>query len=192
VLTIDKRFEGGLNASLDYTYQIARGSASDPQEARNALAGGQQAEVQLTALGWDQRHTLNTTVSYSPGVWGVSAIAQYGSGTPFTPRSSTDISTTLTNSQLKPQTFNLDIRGHYEFNFSSTKLVAFVRLFNVTDARNETNVFNDSGRAGFTTDEARAQATNPSERINTIKDFFTVPTNYSEPRRLEFGLNVEL
>ncbi|MCU0412088.1 MAG: TonB-dependent receptor, partial [Bacteroidetes bacterium] len=78
VLTLDKRFAGGLNASLDYTYQVAKGSASDPQEARNAVSGGLLPEVQLNPLGWDQRHTLNISVGYTTGVWGVSSIAQYG------------------------------------------------------------------------------------------------------------------
>ena len=61
VLTLNKRFGGGFSATLDYTYQVAKGSASDPQEARNAVAGGSLPEVQLTPLGWDQRHTLNVT-----------------------------------------------------------------------------------------------------------------------------------
>ena len=31
---------GGLNATVDYTYQVARGSGSDPQQTRTALLGG--------------------------------------------------------------------------------------------------------------------------------------------------------
>ncbi len=50
VLTLNKRFGGGFTATVDYTYQVAKGSASDPQEARNAVAGGSLPEVQLTPL----------------------------------------------------------------------------------------------------------------------------------------------
>ena len=191
VLTLDKRFSGGFNATVDYTFQIARGTASDPQEAKNALASGQQPEVQLTPLGWDQRHTLNTTVTYSATVWGVSAIGQYGSGTPYTPRATTDISSLLTNSQSKPSYFDLDVRTFYQFKFSELTFVAFLRVFNILDIRNETSVFNDTGRAGFTTDEEIAAASNVKQRINTLDQFFAYPTHYSEPRRIELGMNLE-
>ena len=191
VLTIDKRFSGGLTASLDYTYQVARGSASDPAEARNAIAGGAQPEVQLTPLAWDQRHTLNATVSYNSGNWGISTIAQYGSGTPYTPRNTTDVTALLTNSQSKPDFFNMDLRLFYDIPIDPVRLVLFARVFNLFDTRNETNVFNDTGRAGFTTDEATARATNPRQYVNTLDQWFTVPTNYSEPRRIELGLNLE-
>ncbi|MBF8248591.1 MAG: hypothetical protein HW374_1391 [Bacteroidetes bacterium] len=191
VLTVDKRFSSGLSASIDYTFQVARGSASDPQEARNAVAGGALPEVQLTSLGWDQRHTLNTTLNYTAADWGVSAIGQYGSGTPYTPRSSTDVSAILTNSQLKPSFFNIDARAFYSLNLDATRLVLFARVFNLLDTRNETNVFNDTGRAGFTTDEAVARATNPRQFVNTLDQWFRISTNYSEPRRIELGMNVE-
>ncbi len=191
VLTMDKRFSGGLSASLDYTYQVARGSASDPAEARNAIAGGAQPEVQLTPLGWDQRHTVNVTVSYNSSHWGLSSIAQYGSGTPYTPRNTTDITTLLTNSQAKPDFFNMDLRLFYEVPMDPIRFVIFAKISNVFDTRNELNVFNDSGRAGFTIDETTARATNPHQYVNTLDQWFTVPTNYSEPRRIEIGVNLE-
>ena len=191
VLTVNKRFSGGLSASLDYTYQVARGSASDPQEARNAVAGGILPEVQLTPLAWDQRHTLNITANYSTDVWGASLITQYGSGAPYTPRSSTDISAILTNSQLKPSYFNADLRMFYTMNVDAVKTVLYARVYNLFDVRNETNVFNDTGRAGFTTNKAVAEASNPREYVNSLDQWFHVSTNYSEPRRIEVGINLE-
>jgi hypothetical protein len=188
---VDKRFSAGLSATLDYTYQVARGSASDPAEARNAIAGGAQPEVQLTPLAWDQRHTLNATVSYNSTDWGASVIGKYGSGTPYTPRNTTDITTLLTNSQTKPDYFNVDLRLFYQVDISPIRLVFFTRVFNVFDTRNQINVFNDTGQAGFTTDEATARATHPHEYVNTLDQWFTVPTNYSEPRRIEIGVNME-
>ena len=191
VLTLNKRFGGGFSATVDYTYQVAKGSASDPQEARNAVAGGSLPEVQLTPLGWDQRHTLNMTASYAAPHWGVSAIGQYGSGTPYTPRRAADITTLLTNSQLKPGFFNLDLRAYYEIRVDPFNVVVFARAFNVLDIRNETDVYDDTGRAGFTTDEARVSLTNPRQRINSLDEWYRRPQNYSEPRRLEFGMNLE-
>jgi outer membrane cobalamin receptor len=191
ILTVNKRFSGGFDATLDYTFQVARGSSSDPQEARNAVNGGAQPEIQLNPLTWDQRNTLNMTLAYSASTWGVSSIIQYGSGQPYTPRRTTDITALLTNSQVKPASFNVDVRGFYEIDLNPLKVVAFARIFNLFDTRNETDVYDDTGQAGFTLDESQARQVNPWQGINTLDQWFHIPTQYSEPRRIEFGLNVE-
>jgi hypothetical protein len=67
----------------------------------------------------------------------------------------------------------------------------FARVFNLLDTKNEVGVFDDTGRAGFTTDEQRVSLTNPRQRINSLGDWYLQPTNYSEPRRIEFGMNLE-
>jgi hypothetical protein len=191
VVTVTKRFSSGFNATLDYTYQVARGSGSDPQQARTALLGGTLPEIQLTPLNWDQRHTLNITASYAAPTWGGSLIGQYGSGTPYTPRRSADITALLNNAQTKPGFVNLDAQAFYQIPISPFNLVAFLRVFNVLDTRNETDVFDDTGRAGFTTDYQQAVKANPSQIINTLDEWFRRTTNYSEPRRIEFGVNLE-
>jgi hypothetical protein len=191
VLTVSKRFSEGLTATADYTFQIARGTASNPADARNALAGGAQPDIQMTPLGWDQRHTLNTSVAYSGANWGISGIGQFGTGTPYTPRSAKDISTILTNSEIKPISFNVDLQTYYRFDLDAVKFNLFARIFNLFDIRNETSVFNDTGRAGSTSDETVAFSQNTSQRVNTIAQWFSIPTNYSEPRRIEIGMNLE-
>jgi len=191
VLTLNKRFGSGLSATLDYTYQVAKGSASDPQEARNAVAGGSLPEVQLTPLGWDQRHTLNVTASYAATEWGLSVIGQYGSGSPYTPRRAADVTTLLTNSQIKPAFFNVDLRAYYELRIEPVKFVLFARVFNLLDIRNENGVYDDTGRSGFTTDQDRVLLTNPRQLINTLAAWYRRPNYYSEPRRIELGMNLE-
>jgi outer membrane receptor protein involved in Fe transport len=191
IVTLKKQFGRGFSATIDYTYSVAEGSASDPEQARNALAGGSLPEVQLTPLAWDQRHTLNVTAGYNADAWGVSAIGQFGSGFPYTPRSSTDITSLLTNSQLKPSSTNLDLRAYYNLPLGDFRLVAFARVFNVLDTRNEVDVWDDTGRAGYTTYEEQARQTNPSEAINSLTDWYTIPTFWAEPRRIELGLNLE-
>ena len=191
VLTLTKRFGAGFSATVDYTFQVAEGSASDPAEARNALAGGSLPETQLVPLGWDQRHTLNVTASYAAERWGASAIAVFGSGTPYTPRRSEDITSLLTNSALKPSTTGIDLQGYYVFPVGGLRFIAFARIFNVLDTRNEYGVYDDTGRAGFTTDKARAEAINPEMPVNSLDQWYTQPSFYSEPRRIELGLNME-
>jgi hypothetical protein len=187
-LALNKRFSQNWAATLDYTLQSAEGSNSDPEAARNALSGGSLPEVHLTPLDWDQKHTVNASFTYGGKSWGASMIVQWGSGLPFTPRRSEDISALLTNSQRKPGTFNADLRAYKDFRLGFGQLTLFCRILNLFDTLNEINVFNDTGRAGFTTDQEVAEATNPPETINTLDEWYTIPTHYSEPRRVELGL----
>ncbi|MBN2103692.1 carboxypeptidase-like regulatory domain-containing protein [bacterium] len=186
---VNKRLSQNWAATLDYTLQTASGSNSDPEAARNALEGGSLPEVQFTPLDWDQKHTVNASFTYASKTWGTSIIAQWGSGLPYTPRRSEDISALLTNSQRKPASFNMDLRAYKDFNIGPGKLTFFCRILNVFDNLNEINVYEDTGRAGFTTDQRVAEATNPTESINTLKAWYTNPTHYSEPRRIEAGLS---
>jgi hypothetical protein len=171
--------------------QLAKGSNSDPEAARNALAGGSLPEVQLTSLDWDQKHTVNGTVSYAGKGYGASLIARWGSGLPYTPRRSEDISALLTNSQRKPSNYNVDMRAYRNFKAGNFQFTAFLKVFNIFDTLNEINVFSDTGRAGFTTDEDIDRATNPPETINTLDEWYTQATYYSAPRRIEFGISFE-
>jgi hypothetical protein len=97
----------------------------------------------------------------------------------------------LTNSQLKPGFFNIDLRAFYDLKVDPFNVVIYARAFNLLDIRNETGVYDDTGRAGFTTDEARVALTNPRQLINSLDEWYRHPQNYSEPRRLEFGMNLE-
>jgi outer membrane receptor for ferrienterochelin and colicin len=191
VLTLDKRFASGLTARVDYTYQVASGTASDPQQARNAKAGGALPDIEMVPLDWDQRHTLNISLSYSANVWGVSSIMQYGSGKPYTPalQYSGSVSSLVANSQTKPPTFNCDVRAYYEISLQPLKLVLFTRIFNLFDTRNQTNVYTSTGRSDYTLDTKYAEAT--QMYVNTVEQWFKDPSRYSEPRRIECGMNLE-
>jgi hypothetical protein len=188
IISIKNRYRLGVNYTLDYTYQIAKGTASDPNQARNALAGGSLPEVQLTPLGWDQRHTLNATLGYNRESWGVSFIGNLGSGQPYTPRQGADVATIRENSQSKPTFWNVDMRLFKDWIIMDQKLTLFLRVLNLFDTLNEVNVYNDTGRAGFTTDLERNRRLNPDQYVNTIDEWYVNMTHYSEPRRIEFGL----
>jgi outer membrane receptor for ferrienterochelin and colicin len=190
-LNVDKRFSGGLTASLHYTFMVARGSASNPEDARNAALGGALPEVQLNPLDWDQRHNVNAQVIYTSPNWGASANMTYQTGLPYSPRRTTDVTALLTNSQTKPDYVNVDLQGHYDIHFNPMTLVIQLRVYNIFDIRNQINVYNDTGLAGVTIDETNAARTNPAQRVNTLDQYYHTPTQYSEPRRIEFGMNLE-
>ncbi|MFZ0389593.1 MAG: TonB-dependent receptor, partial [Calditrichia bacterium] len=188
ILSLRSRYSQGFNYTMDYTFQIAKGTSSDPNAAQEALAAGDLPEVHLVPLAWDQRHTFNATVSYNASGWGASLISNLGSGQPYTPRKGEDVSVLRENSEKKPLYWNVDLRLFKDFNFFENKFTLFLRVLNLFDRLNEVNVFDDTGRAGFTTDLARVRALNPRMPVNTLDEWYTDITHYSEPRRIEFGV----
>lgn len=188
VLTLNKRLSNNWSATLDYTLQSAKGNASDPAATRNQRVSGQLPEIKLVKLNWDQVHTVNATFSFvSPDNWGFSLIGQYGSGFPYTPTQSVNVSDLLTNSELKPSYVNLDLRAYKDFVFGGYRLSIFGRVYNVLDIKNEVGVYNDTGTADFTFEEFSRRNENNKPIVNTLDEYYRIPTFYSEPRRVEVG-----
>ncbi len=192
VLTVTKRLSSNWSATVDYTFQSAKGNASDPAANRQAIIDGTQPEIKLIKLNWDQTHTINVTFSYaSDDNWGFSLIGQYGSGFPYTPTSQLNISALLTNSELKPVTTNVDLRAYKDFVFGDFRLSLFARVYNLFDISNQLNVYNDSGTADFTMNEfLRRNDDNPDQLVNTLDEYYRDPGFYSEPRRVELGATI--
>tara|TARA_B100000902_G_scaffold78968_1_gene83687 strand:- start:2498 stop:5290 length:2793 start_codon:yes stop_codon:yes gene_type:complete len=186
VLSLSMIETNGFSGSLDYTYQIAKGSASDPQQARNAIAGGSLPEIQLIPLNWDQRNTINLSMAYDRKNWGLSTIGQFGSGLPYTPLSTEDISSFVLNSGKKPLTWNIDLKGYF---IPKEGITLFLRAQNILDRLNQYNVYDDSGSAEFTRWKKIAESQNTGEPVNTITDWFQNETFYSNPRRIEIGIS---
>jgi len=192
-LALNQRDPKGWFANMDYTFQIVKGTASDPDAYRNAVAGGAQPEIQMNPLDWDQRHTVNATLGYnSVQGYGLNLIGRFGSGLPYTPRLSEDITSLLTNSEKKPETFNLDLHGYWQLKIFRYEPELFIRIKNVLDRKNELTVFNDTGRAGFTSEINRVKANNVPTPMNSIEQYFLDPGYYSEARRIEIGLRINL
>jgi hypothetical protein len=189
VVTVNKRLSDNWSATVDYTFQSAKGNASDPAANRQAIIDGEQPEIKLLKLNWDQTHTVNATFSYaSEDNWGFSLIAQYGSGFPYTPSTSLNISTLLTNSELKPSSLNVDMRAYKDFLLGDFRLSLFARVYNLFDISNENNVYNDSGTADFTEAEFNRRTDDyPDTFVNSLDEYYRNPTFYSEPRRIEIG-----
>jgi outer membrane receptor protein involved in Fe transport len=191
VLAVDKRFSAGISATLDYTFQIAKGDASDPFTAFNLLNSGTLPETQLIPLNWDQRHTLNLTLNYAnTGDWGASFVFKFLSGTPYTPDVAKAAGTFAFNSESKPTTYNLDFRAYKDLRIGPMTLSIFLRVNNVLDTKNATDVFTNTGLPDFSLDEQRQLEINPPQRISTVTDWYTKPYYYAEPRRIEIGSTI--
>jgi len=188
VLSVDHRMLRGFSGSFDYTFQIARGSASDPEQARNAVQGGALPEVHLIPLNWDQHHTVNAVISYTQSRWGISLLGQLGSGLPYTPQSTQDITSLVTNSSQKPTTWTTDVRAYWKIPTPFGEMTGFLRVFNLFDRLNHWDVYDDSGVADVTNRIELAKNQNTPENVNTIEEWYRNETFYSTPRRIEIGL----
>lgn len=192
VVKFEKRFGDGMAATLDYTYSITKGNASNPADARNSRLGGGSPETFIASLDWDQTHTLNTILSYSrPRGFGCSIIGNFSSGQPYTPavnkNSSVKRNSFPRNSAYKPNLFNVDLRANKDFAFGGSTLSLFVRVFNLLDLNNARSVYSNSGDPLFSFDQLDAESINPKLYYNTLDQLYTNPGFFSEPRRIELG-----
>jgi hypothetical protein len=193
IIKFQKRFSGGLATSIDYTYSITKGNASNPADARNALAGGALPETFIAPLDWNQTHTLNVSVAYSQERnWGFSLIGNFYTGQPYTPQVNKNTLVTQNafprNSAIKPSIFNVDLRLYKDFPLGPTTLSLFLKVFNLLDLDNPRTVYGNSGDPLFTFDELDAEKINPIMYYNTLDELYTNPGFFSEPRRVEFGI----
>lgn len=195
VIKVDKRFSSGLAASLDYTYSVANGNASNPADARNAILGGATPETYIAPLDWDQRHAINLVFAYTkPRDYGCSIISNFASGQPYTPavnkNSAVKKNSFPKNSEYKPITFNVDLKANKEFAIGAMTLSVFLRVFNLFDLDNPRSVNSNSGDPSFTFDMLDAEKTNPTMYYNTLDQLYANPGYYSEPRRFEIGTSL--
>lgn len=186
-ISFEKRFSGGIGASLDYTFQIAKGNASDPNDAFNKAQSNPPVESnkQLVPLNWDRRHSLNFTITTgTPGDFIASAIGRLGSGLPYTP-SVQNQRTGLENSETRPGIFNVDLYLTKYFKVFGRDISVYAKVYNLFDTANELDIFSDTGRAGYTLELTRAQEA--PRGVNTLSEYFTRPDFYSAPRQVIVG-----
>jgi outer membrane receptor protein involved in Fe transport len=185
-LSFEKMFIDGFGASLDYTYQVAKGSASDANDAYNNSQSIPAVETnkKMVALDWDRRHTLNFTMTGGiPGNFIASCIGTLASGMPYTP-SSEDDQNGIENSENRPGIFNVDLYLTKYVTVLGQQISFFIKVYNLFDTANETDVYTDTGRAGYT-----LSTTTESEPTgyNTLAEYYTRPDFYSSPRQIVIG-----
>lgn len=197
-----------LSASVDYTYMIAKGTASSAEAVRDVaiLSGSGQGAYTLSTrridyLSWDQTHSLNGSVSYRPRQdMYISMIGQLGSGLPYSPATlNPNIEIPggwWNNADRKPLRWSVDLKLHKSFNVLGMNVGTFVNVFNILNHLDENDVNRITGRAGpaaYLPEIARKRY----YRLEQIGEFTRDeadydPTDYSRPRLIQFGLSLEL
>jgi len=189
-LSFEKRFSSGIGATLDYTFQDAKGTASDPNAAFNNAQANPPIEEnkQLVPLDWDGTHTLRFTLTLGvPGDYIASFIGRFGTGLPYTP-SLQNQRTGLENSDNKPSYYDMDLYITKFLEIAGQRFSVFAKIYNLFDTLNEINVFGDTGRAGDTLELTRNQTA--PRGVNTTEEYFTRPDFYSAPRQIVIGADI--
>ncbi len=192
-ISLDRRLTNGFGANLDYTYQVAKGNTSDPEDDYNKATANPPISInqELVPLNWDRRHSLNLTLTAGdPKNVLASFIVRLGSGLPYTPALQNQ-RTGLENSGNMPMFFNTDMYVTKYFELFELPFSVFLKIYNVFDTANENNVYTDTGRAGYTLALVQAeQAAQPVRGNNTLQQYYSRPDFYSAPRQIEIGLSL--
>ena len=193
-LNVSKRFSNHYSIDLNYTYQVAEGSNSNPNDEFNAALANQAPVIFLSPLNWDQRHNLNLNFLVGDKSWNISLLTKYGTGLPYTPSVTQATSDRGLSSGFEPNTrnlppqFDVDLYANKSFNMFGTQFTAYLKVFNVFDARNVVGVFGDTGEPNFTT-TVQDIAPDPA-RPNTVAEYLRYPTNYAAPRLVQTGIEL--
>ncbi len=185
---LEKRLSAGFGATVDYTYQIAKGDASDPASAFLDVQAGREPQKQLVPLNWDRTHSLNVTVTLGDAThWSTSLIGRFGSGLPYTPTEQ-NVRTAVENSERKPSFLTVDLHSYRNIYIGKWRLNLFMRVYNLFDRKNELEVYSDTGRANYTLSALHAGTI---FGVNTLQEYLTRPDFYSEPRQVLIGFGID-
>ena len=188
-LTLEKKPVDRFSGSVNYTFQIAQGSGSDPQEFYyDYYTEGENAPVypkREYPLDFDQRHTLSAILAYQiPSGPGVSVNMRYGSGLPYTRRSISGERIGNINDGRMPYSFTSDLKLYQAFSTGKFTHSFFVQVENLFDKRNILNVYDVTGRPDFDGQDF----TGRDDTYRALYRFYAYdPLNYSAPREIRLG-----
>ncbi len=193
VLTFDKQFADWWSGKIDYTYQIAEGNSSDPNQTFNYISEypPRPAEIKTVSLDWDQRTTFNATITVGkPGDWTISSIFSYGSGFPYT-ENNPDAPPTIRflNGGVKPQTYNVDLRAEKGLDIYGYRVSTYLLIYNLFNFENETGVYASTGRANRDIQTERDILSGLKPKSIT-EDNINNPSLYSAPRNFKIGASL--
>lgn len=184
-----------FSVNLDYTYLIAQGTSSDPNDAYNDYLNKSAPRVQLINLNWDQRQSLHLVMNYNQQNWTATLIGTMNSGFPYTPSfirgESTGGSVRIglrENSERMPLVYNLDLRLARTFDWGRWKFQVFTDVTNLLDLQGAQSVYSDTGQPDFTV-QSYMHRTRLLE-LSSIDEYYSRPGMFTAPRYIQLGLRV--
>jgi outer membrane receptor for ferrienterochelin and colicin len=196
-LKIEKRLSDNYSFRVDYTFQAAEGTYSDPADAYNDQINNRAPVLALLPLNFDQRHTVNVQFIYSISDWTVSMIGRYWTGLPYTPTpvqgaeiiGSSSVTGLVVNSARLPNQKVVDLSVSKVFQlYKQVSVQIFLNVYNLFDQMDATNVYTDTGSPDYTTQSESAAKSYNNLRVSTVEDYVNQPSWYTAPRQIQLGL----
>ena len=205
---LKRRSPGGMfAATLDYTFQVAEGNRTEPEEDLFfSEASGKQTETFLVPLSFDRSHLINGTFSLSdPNSWTLGVIFNIQAGTPYTPVLPPSLSTITyeQSSSSKSMQWEVDLKFEKYFSIGSFDYSVFVHINNLFDTQNDRYVYASSGKALSNVEqELNANQFNDlRDRIsrgdpgiidvsNLDQYYSQRPENVNRPREVRLGFSI--
>jgi len=195
-VSVEKKPSGFVSGRLDYTYQVARGNASDPNAIFQANQSSRPAELQnqVIPLNWDPPHPINGTLRVGDTKnWTVSLIGRLGTGLPYTADTPQErqLETVFANNERKPMNYNVDLYAQKYFKLGARNLVFFARCFNLFDTANHLQVFPSTGFADRTFRYPEQERIDSLNGVYQLSEVDARPHWFSEPRKVQLGVSLE-
>ena len=194
---LEKRLIDTFGARIDYAYQVAEGTYSNPTDAFYSMQNNEEPRLNLIPLNWDQRHTFNAQLLTRFYGWTATFVARYNTGTPYTPVfaiseavGSTNYTGFTQNSARKPSIHSYDLYFTKMVRYNNFNITLFAYVYNLFDQRQEVNVYTDTGSATYTTNPRLESIAPVRARIGTAEDLYTRPDFYIAPRQIQVGVAV--
>jgi outer membrane receptor protein involved in Fe transport len=185
-------FFGPFSGGVNYTLQYTRGNANNPTYTFSRAGSRLDPVNILIPMDWDQRHTLNVSLSYSAKRYGASATGRFDSGEPYnwTPLTESPLRRVNLppNNSSRPSLFSVDLEAYANlWTLGSTRMRLTLLVYNLFDRLNENSVDATTGRAN--------QVIYRQEQLDSYRsDFSTIydrdgnPSAFSSPRLVKMGI----
>jgi outer membrane receptor protein involved in Fe transport len=184
--------QGRFSSFVNFTYSFTRGNADNPRDTYTRAGDSMDPITRLIPLEWDQRYTLNATVSYTAKNWNATLTGYINSGTPYT-YDAPDYSplyriNLYENNSSKPTSVSFDLTASYTVPlFGEHSVVFTLNVYNLFDKLNAAWVYGDTGQP-YTRIVTESDLSRFRSDYNDYYDQVHNPTMYSNPRSVKITM----
>ena len=199
----------GVLIDVNYTYQTANGTGSDPSTNFMIAWIGENYPKSINPLDYDQRHTGSVMMDYQAGrIAGLfnlnlNATYQFGSGTAYTPSVLQSAvfgrgwyePVSSVNSGFQPWTSMMDLRINFG-NIAGMGVSAYILVLNALNTENVVSVYPGTGSAGedgwLNTSEGEVWLKGNPIGESFYEDRLRNPSRWQNPRMIRVGVAYSL
>ena len=205
---LEKALSNYWSLSMNYSFAFAYGKSSSDRSGYDAQFDQTAIPLRDLPLDWDQRHLVNAVLDFRvkkdehpnlfgltlPSNWGINLVANWGSGFPYTPSKDNpkyvakpgEKAWERTNALRMPNQFNIDMKFNKNFKIGTTDWSFYVMANNLTNRRNVSYVYSDTGEP----DKSWVLYHDDGTYEFMGGDYEKNPTHWSAPTEIRVGIDM--